>query len=163
MKQMQDVVNENIEVVNDDFNGKEVLEEEFDYGTEEVMDERQIEEIKMDDINLDQTFGLEELEGTEITDEQIDNMIEEESNTSIEPAPSQLINDNRDFDALFDSLYNDVAGANNFISSLIEQKKNVSNNEANLKEEQEKLEKAKEEFEHYINVQKESIELEKAQ
>ena len=85
MKQMQDVVNENIEVVNDDFNGKEVLEEEFDYGTEEVMDERQIEEIKMDDINLDQTFGLEELEGIEVTDEQIDNMIEE-SNTSIEPA-----------------------------------------------------------------------------
>lgn len=163
MKQMQDVVNENIEVVNDDFNGKEVLEEEFDYGTEEVMDERQIEEIKMDDINLDQTFGLEELEEIEAVKEQIDNMIEEESNTSIEPAPSQLINDNRDFDALFDSLYNDVAGANNFISSLIEQKKNVSNNEANLKEEQEKLEKAKEEFEHYINVQKESIELEKAQ
>lgn len=67
------------------------------------------------------------------------------------------------FDALFDSLYSDVTGANNFISNLIEQKKSVNINEANLIEMQEKLEKDKEEFAKFMETQKESIQLEKAQ
>lgn len=65
------------------------------------------------------------------------------------------------FDVLFDSLYNDVAGANNFISNLIEQKKTVNVNEAELNELKDKLEKEKEEFEKYIETQKNSLELEK--
>ncbi|MBP3766638.1 MAG: hypothetical protein J6G98_05605 [Bacilli bacterium] len=65
------------------------------------------------------------------------------------------------FESLFDNLYNDVAGANNFISNLIEQKKNVGVNEQYLEEEKAKLEKAKADFEAYQNGQREAIELEK--
>lgn len=67
------------------------------------------------------------------------------------------------FDVLFDSLYNDVNGANNFISDLIEQKKNVNINEASLNEQVQKLEKEKEEFEKFMKKEKEGIELEKKQ
>ena len=42
------------------------------------------------------------------------------------------------FDSLFENLYSDVAGANNFISNLIEQKKKVGVNEAYLEEEKTK-------------------------
>ena len=67
------------------------------------------------------------------------------------------------FDVLFDSLYSDVEGANNFISDLIEQKKNVNVNEANLNELQLKLDKERQEFAKYIEAQKQNIEIEKAQ
>ncbi len=70
---------------------------------------------------------------------------------------------NSDFDTLFDNLYNDVAGANKFISNLIEQKKSVTDNAANLEEDRDKLEKEKAEFERYVESQKQSIELAKAQ
>lgn len=65
------------------------------------------------------------------------------------------------FDVLFDSLYSDVAGANNFVANLIEQKKTVNTNEAELNAEKEKLEKDKQEFEAYKETQKNSLELEK--
>ena len=65
------------------------------------------------------------------------------------------------FDSLFDNLYSDVAGANNFIANLLEQKKTVGLNEAYLEEEKQKLEKAKAEYEEYKASQNESIELEK--
>ena len=87
----------------------------------------------------------------------MDKMIEEDSKKE-ELDDSYVLSN---FDVLFDSLYNDVNGANNFISDLIEQKKNVNLNEASLKEEAEKLLKEKEEFAKYMKVQKESIEEEK--
>lgn len=65
------------------------------------------------------------------------------------------------FDVLFDSLYNDVAGANNFISNLIEQKKTVNVNEAELNDLKERLEQEKQDFEKYIETQKNSLEMEK--
>lgn len=67
------------------------------------------------------------------------------------------------FDVLFDSLYSDVAGANNFISNLIEQKKLVNVNEANLAESTSKLEREKEEFNKYVETQKQALENEKQQ
>ena len=66
-----------------------------------------------------------------------------------------------DFDNMFSSLYNDVAGANNFISNLIEQKKKVNLNEASLNEDREKLEADKKDFEKYCETQKELIKQEK--
>ena len=67
------------------------------------------------------------------------------------------------FDVLFDSLYSDVTGANNFISNLIEQKRNVNVNEANLAESISKFEREKEEFNKYMDAQKQAIENEKKQ
>lgn len=67
------------------------------------------------------------------------------------------------FDVLFDSLYSDVTGANNFISNLIEQKRTVNVNEANLAELTSKFEREKEEFNKYVETQKQAIETEKQQ
>jgi len=70
-------------------------------------------------------------------------------------------NSSLNFDSLFDNLYSDVAGAKNFMASLVDQKKTISINEAYLAEEKEKLDKAKAEFDRFTENQKESIALEK--
>ncbi len=80
--------------------------------------------------------------------------------TSMEE-PTTESNSSSGFDSMFSSLYNDVAGANNFISTLIEQKKKVNLNEASLNEEKQKLEKDKSEFEKYCDTQKEMLRQEK--
>ena len=46
-----------------------------------------------------------------------------------------------DFDSLFNNLYSDVVGANNFISNLIEKKTSLNKNEKSLEEIKEKFEK----------------------
>ena len=92
-----------------------------------------------------------------LSNEEMDKMIEEDDNEPISKYGAS------DFDVLFDSLYNDVNGANNFISDLIEQKKTANQNDASLKEGHEKLEKEKEEFEKYMQLQKDAIEDEKKQ
>lgn len=94
-----------------------------------------------------------------LNSEDIDKMMRSENETKNLDDSYVLSN----FDVLFDSLYNDVNGANNFISDLIEQKKSVNVNEANLSEMKSKLEKEKEEFAQFVEAQKQSIELEKAQ
>ena len=94
-----------------------------------------------------------------LTSEQINDMIKTEEETK--PLDDSYVLSN--FDVLFDSLYNDVNGANNFISDLIEQKKTVNVNEANLTDMKNKLEKEREEFAKFVETQKQSIELEKAQ
>ena len=165
MEQLQNVENNDVEVINN------ALEDDFYYDGDveketPISEKLPLEEIKMDDIDLEETFGIaEEINLDTLTssaDVSISNKTEPfvstENNTS-----TQLAKDNADFDAIFDSLYNDVAGANNFISTLIEQKKNVTDNEASLKEEKEKLAKEREEFERFVKSQKENIELEKAQ
>lgn len=67
------------------------------------------------------------------------------------------------FDVLFDSLYNDVAGANDLITNLIEKKSSLSKNEKLLEDFKEKFEKEKEDFRHFVEVQKKAIESEKEQ
>ena len=67
------------------------------------------------------------------------------------------------FDVLFDSLYNDVVGANNLITDLIEKKSSLSKNEQLLEDFKEKFEKEKEDFKNFVEVQKKAIESEKSQ
>lgn len=67
------------------------------------------------------------------------------------------------FDVLFDSLYNDVVGANNLITDLIEKKSSLSKNEQLLEDFKEKFEKEKEDFRNFVEVQKKAIESEKSQ
>lgn len=68
-----------------------------------------------------------------------------------------------DFDSLFNNLYSDVVGANNFISNLIEKKTSLNKNEKSLEEIKEKFEKEKAEFDRYVAEQRKSIEKEKQQ
>ena len=70
-------------------------------------------------------------------------------------------NDSDDFDQIFDSLYADVNNSNNFINEILEQKKNISTNEAALREEAEKLLKDKEDFNKYVEKEKEELEFER--
>lgn len=65
------------------------------------------------------------------------------------------------FDSLFDNLYSDVAGANNFITNLLEKKKTIGESEAYLEEETKKLEKEKADFAALKQAHEESNELEK--
>ena len=172
MGQTKDVAKNDAEVMNEVLNENGVLVDDFyeEEKLEEVAPENNMEEIKMDDINLEETFGIEEEDEEVEEDAPISPVVmpAEENrkrffSESVNIPSPQLTRDNADFDALFDSLYNDVAGANNFISTLIEQKKNVTDNADKLKEEKDKLAKEKEEFERFVNSQRESIELEKAQ
>lgn len=54
------------------------------------------------------------------------------------------------FDVLFDSLYNDVVGANNLISDLIEKKSSLNRNEKILDDFKEKFEKEKDDFRKFV-------------
>ena len=67
------------------------------------------------------------------------------------------------FDVLFDSLYNDVVGANNLISDLIEKKSSLNRNEKILDDFKEKFEKEKEDFRKFVEEQKKAIDAEKKQ
>ena len=58
--------------------------------------------------------------------------------------------ESNDFDAYFDSLYEDVEGANNLISEIIEKKKNIKENENSINQSKEELAKEKLDFEKYI-------------
>ena len=69
--------------------------------------------------------------------------------------------ESNDFDAYFDSLYEDVEGANNLISEIIEKKKNIKENENSINQSKEELAKEKLDFEKYMDSQKESLELER--
>lgn len=95
-----------------------------------------------------------------LTNEEIEQMITEDN----KKAEKEQLDDSyvlSNFDVLFDSLYNDVNGANNFISDLIEQKKNVNLNEATLKEQAEKLLRERDEFTKYMEEQREILKSEK--
>lgn len=95
-----------------------------------------------------------------LSDQEMHRMLEEdENNGNQKDLDDSYVLSN--FDVLFDSLYSDVAGANNFISNLIEQKKNVNTNEAELNDMKDKLEKERQEFEKFMETQKNSLETEK--
>lgn len=67
------------------------------------------------------------------------------------------------FDVLFDSLYNDVVGANNLISDLIEKKSSLNRSEKILDDFKEKFEKEKEDFRKFVEEQKKTIDADKKQ
>lgn len=93
-----------------------------------------------------------------LSDQELNKLLEEDDGDE-KPLDDSYVLSN--FDVLFDSLYNDVSGANNFISNLIEQKKTVNVNEAQLNEREEKLNKDRIDFEKYVEAQKTSLEQEK--
>lgn len=67
------------------------------------------------------------------------------------------------FDVLFDSLYNDVVGANNLISDLIEKKTTLNKDEQLLEDFKSKFEKEKEDFKKFADEQRKAIENERIQ
>lgn len=67
------------------------------------------------------------------------------------------------FDVLFDSLYNDVVGANNLISDLIEKKTTLNKDEQLLEDFRSKFEKEKEDFKKFADEQRKAIENERNQ
>lgn len=89
------------------------------------------------------------------------NKIIEEVDKSENKTTNDREYDGASFDDMFDSLYSDVEGANNFISTLIDQKKNVNENETELAEMREKLDKEKADFAKYVETQNENIRMEK--
>lgn len=129
------------------------LPEETEEENQELSEENISNDIEQEN-NIEET---EEPQLSTLSSEDMDKMIEEDDDSTNTKYGTS------DFDVLFDSLYNDVNGANNFISDLIEQKKTANLNDASLKEAQEKLEKDKEEFEKYMQLQKDAIEDEKKQ
>ena len=112
----------------------------------------QIEEVEEPSLNNVPDFS--------VNDSEMDKIVEEvDKNEAKENIDREY--DGASFDDMFDSLYNDVEGANHFISNLIDQKKNVSENETELAEMREKLEKEKEDFAKYVETQNENIRMEK--
>ena len=116
------------------------------------------EQTEVDNTIFDVEKNEEPKYDFKLSDDELKTIAKEEEET---PLDDSYVLSN--FDVLFDSLYSDVTGANNFISDLIEQKKNVNVNEANLNELQTKLEKERQEFAKYIEAQKQNIEIEKTQ
>ena len=102
--------------------------------------------------------------------EAIKTPVQESEKTAVVAAP-QTENDEdagssyslSNFDVLYDSLYNDVVGANNLISDLIEKKSTLNKDEKLLDDFREKFEKEKVDFQQYVEEQKKTIENEKAQ
>ena len=112
---------------------------------------------KMEEMSFQEEPIVDSTVSNENVIEEIKDVVEEPNISSVsnveEKVEQQPVKSSSNFDSLFENLYSDVAGANNFISNLIEQKKNVGLNEAFLEEEKVKLDKAKKEFEEYINSQ----------
>lgn len=61
------------------------------------------------------------------------------------------------FENMIDNLSSSVAGANNFIANLLEQRKVVAQEKTTLKADQEQFQKQKQEFEEYKKAQQEEI------
>ena len=87
-------------------------------------EEESQEEIKIEEPTLP-NFDVNESE--------IDKIVEEVDNSENNEVVDREY-DGASFDDMFDSLYSDVEGANHFISNLIDQKKNVNENETELAE-----------------------------
>ncbi len=146
--------------------------DDFFYENDDIIDvDNMIQDIEVPNVDTDiskneNAFSnihsiQSEMKPMGLSEQEMNRMIEEEDS---ETADQKDLDDSyvlSNFDVLFDSLYNDVAGANNFISNLIEQKKTVNVNEAELNELKDKLEKDRQEFEKYIETQKNGLELEK--
>lgn len=172
---------ENMESVN---NENEPLEDDFYYENGDELDLDSIQEIEPIEIpNMSFSNNAQEDEGE--TPQIFENVPsqEEQAETTGFDMPQfsthdmdQIVeeldrsemaeDDDREysgasFDDMFDSLYNDVEGANHFISNLIDQKKNVSENETELAEMRAKLEQEKADFAKQMETQKENIRMEK--
>ncbi|MCM1370631.1 MAG: hypothetical protein NC181_01895 [Clostridium sp.] len=156
-------MNENIETLNVEENEKPMIEEiepaEFSddfFDQDEDGNEEKVQETKWnDDAVLNAVDSLEKSEPI-VTNETVkDDFVTLESKDDEEKTS--------DFDAFFDSLYDDVEGANNLISQIIEKKKTIKEDENTINQTRENLEKERLEFQKFVDSQKESLELEKKQ
>ncbi len=125
----------------------------------EVTNPEEVQTESTTETKAPESTPVPEVPNMTLSEQDIDKMLAEEESGDQKDLDDSYVLSN--FDVLFDSLYNDVAGANNFISNLIEQKKTVNVNEAELNELKEKLEKDRQEFEKYMDTQRNSLELEK--
>ena len=103
----------------------------------------------------------------ENTDEHLNETAKENTSATdtnkVETKPAYNIDVASNFDVLFDSLYNDVVGANNLISDLIEKKTSLNKDEQLLEDFKNKFEKEKEDFRKFADEQKKAIENERSQ
>lgn len=126
-----------------------------------------VQEEKKEDLELESKKNLDngqDMNSSEKIDEAIEKFNPEKisvSNSKKDELDDSYVLSN--FDVLFDSLYNDVAGANDLITNLIEKKSSLSKNEQLLADFKEKFEKEKEDFRNFVEVQKKAIESEKSQ
>ena len=126
-----------------------------------------VQEEKKENLELESKNELDnkqDINSSEKIDEAIENFNPEKisvSNSKKDELDDSYVLSN--FDVLFDSLYNDVAGANDLITNLIEKKSSLSKNEQLLADFKEKFEKEKEDFRNFVEVQKKAIESEKSQ
>lgn len=111
---------------------------------------------------IDEIPEIQTLEEPVVVDEKFELPTFEDEFLSINVDETEE-NSASDFDAYFDSLYDDVEGANNLISEIIEKKKSIKENEENINQIKESLAKDKIEFEKFMESQKESLELERKQ
>lgn len=162
-------MNENIETLNmeesenpivNDYEASEFSDDFFEQKEIEAVPEEQWH--NGDDVVLSTTITEAE---PIVTDQKVtegSEPIEKNDFISLE-TDGQEENGSSDFDAYFDSLYEDVEGANNLITQIIEKKKNIKENEENINQIREELAKEKLEFEKFMDSQKENLELEKKQ
>ncbi len=126
-----------------------------------------VQEEKKENLELEsknEPDNKQDINSSEKIDEAIENFNPEKisvSNSKKDELDDSYVLSN--FDVLFDSLYNDVAGANDLITNLIEKKSSLSKNEQLLADFKEKFEKEKEDFRNFVEVQKKAIESEKSQ
>ena len=140
------------------------------FTAEEPVETTSEEETSQEDVNEEPTVEVPEESASdaskeEISDSPVDNSFLD-TMPSFEPITfdtNSSLDTTGSFDSMFDSLYNDVNGANNFISDMLTQKKRIQDYEANLKKTKEKLDKEREDFANYIDAQRKIIETEKEQ
>lgn len=151
----EEIIDENKVTDADDF-----FYEENELGDNEDIEIIDVPEVQEETPQMDIPVSPVEVKmDMRLSDQELNKMLEEDEETAEKSLDDSYVLSN--FDVLFDSLYNDVAGANNFISNLIEQKKTVNVNEAELNEMKEKLIKEKEDYDRYIQAQKDALDLQK--
>lgn len=174
------------DLVNLDFNGLDSNNIEFSAPMTEVVNEQPV--FVMEEPVQENTFvnnfsepSVQDVVATQpiVETENVDTIVEDnnvnvqeiiETASDVEPETKKVNkkgnSDNynlSNFDVLFDSLYSDVAGANDLITNLIEKKSSLNKNEKLLEDFKEKFEKEKEDFRNFVEVQKKAIESEKEQ
>ena len=98
---------------------------------------------KINDFSLNRDETIQSVEPEEVIEDVVEDSADDEEGTSTNSGTKKEKQKSSNFDSLFDNLYSDVAGANNFITNLIEQKKKVGVNEAYLEEEKTKLDSSR--------------------
>lgn len=162
--------------MNDDFFDDDLVDLDFnglDDGTNNEPATFAMPTVNLDTMNSVNVAPMNELNNSEPSKENVVSLNTDiKRNESPKEVKTEKIDDKdnldnsyvlSNFDVLFDSLYNDVVGANNLISDLIEKKTSLNRNEKILDDFKDKFEKEKEDFRKFVEEQKRAIEAEKKQ